>query len=814
MLKEADQGDLTLSALQGVHMLSATPTASEEALFGGPSDQQRSKNLLETKVAGFKFDRLTTTDDEVSAALIRELALRDVKLTPCEGNPNNGDALDNIVLISEWDTFYGRMLPETFIQTLARGSAGKSSSNILIRHYLRGVDGVLPAATDKLHEKEPQRKARQPTEVTEGLNQADYLRRLARQLQERDQELRKAGKGGIKAIGVLGTDIYDKLLVLKSLRELLPGALFFTTGLDARFGHPDEWKAAHNLIVGSPFGLSLHPDLQGRIPPFRDAYQTAIYAATLAAVDDNLSSRYSGFRAAPRIYEIARTGPFDLTETLHSTAGKSQPKSGQPDNPNLRGWFTLSRAALIVGLVMLSSAAFLWIASVIGVSFGSLTYVGRNSDSRCSLLGAPSWMILIVAGLASWLLVYILAAFSRNGGEPFAWFAGISIWPTECVRFLVLLMAIWFLLKTRHALKENERTIQKDFDLKLPKLAIKGQARMLSKLWRERMLASLSLRQWCVKCRYTMADEAEDKVEDKVVAHPLWAHYIRAGTPKIRFLRVAPLALLYFGAGMCLMWLLGFPPVPARGHWSFSFDTLFLIFAVISTIWVTFYIADATTLNRRLIDYLIEGETEWPEKAYANLRKRWGPSAAAEESSATDDQLPPENMAETKGKAGKSKKTGKQPPDTILAQYLDIDLIAKRTEVVGALIYYPFVLISLLIVSRISIFDNWTWPAPLLIVIGLNGGYAAWSAFSLRKTAEKARLEALRNLNDLLIARTAEGDGNKAEAQTARETISMITAEERGAFAAISHHPLIGALLLPSGGAGIWALTQYVPGLF
>ena len=145
---------------------------------------------------------------------------------------------------------------------------------------------------------------------------------------------------------------------------------------------------------------------------------------------------------------------------------------------------------------------------------------------------------------------------------------------------------------------------------------------------------------------------------------------------------------------------------------------------------------------------------------------------------------------------------------------MDIDLIAKRTEVVGTLIYYPFVLISLLIVSRLSVFDNWTWPVPLLIVIGLNGSYAAWSAFSLRKTAEKARREALRNLNDLLVARTAEGYGDGAEAKTARETISMIRAEERGAFAAISRHPLIGALLLPSGGAGIWALTQYLPSLF
>jgi hypothetical protein len=800
--------DSPLEFLRGVRILCATPTASEQLLLSSPAGSQTLKQAMETKVSGLEFERLTTADNEVTTALIEELRLRDVKIGPKCGQDIK--QLDHIALISEWDTFYGRMLPETFIRAVYPPPSS-AHDNILVYHYLRGADGKLPAAGDKPQEKQTDRKVWQPVEATEGLDQADYLRRLARQLQEKDRSLRKDGAGGIKAIGILGTDIYDKLLVLKSLREVLPGTLFFTTSLDARLGHPDEWKATHNLIVGSPFGLTLHPDLQGRIPPFRDAYQTATYAATLAAVDDKLSTRYSGFYAAPRVYEIARNGPFDLTEPLHTTAGKRQRQSGHPDNPNFEGWFTPSRSALLIGLMFLTGVVFLWIGSVIGVSFGSLTYVGRSSASR-PWLGAPSWMVLILVGLVSWLVVYLVARCFRNGGEPFAWFGGISIWPTECIRFLVFLMGLWYLLKAHHALKENERTIQKDFDLAPPGPPIQRDGRLFSKLWCERLLAALSLRQWCVKCRYKKGEY----VEDKVVAQPLWDHYIGAGLPRARILRVAPLAALYLAAGTCLMWLLGFPPVPGRGVWSFSLDTVFLTSAVLSTIWVTFYVADATTLNRRLIDYLIEGETEWPTKAYANLRKRWGPIPETDELPG-QDPVPSETAATEQNKAKSSRdasQSPKRPPDTILAQYLDIDLIAKRTEVVGALIYYPFVLISLLIVSRISVFDNWTWPVPLLIVIGLNGGYAAWSAFSLRETAEKARKEALRNLNDLFIAKTAEGSSNDADAKTAEETISMITAEERGAFAAISRHPLVGALLLPSGGAGIWVLTQYLPGLF
>ena len=255
MLREAEPGNLNLPCLRGVRMLSPTSTASEDVLLDPSWDWKSSKDLLEARITGFHFERLTTTDGEVTEALIKELALRDVTLISNHCHKN--DALDDIALISEWDTFYGRMLPETFIRTLKRLSPRQDTKNVLVYHYLRGVDGLFPTTDDKPQEKQSQDKTKQPSEAIEGLNQADYLRRLARRLKDKDRDLRKDGKDGIKAIGVLGTDIYDKLLVLKSLRKLLPGTLFFTTNLDARFGHPDEWKEAHNLIVGFSFWIEL-----------------------------------------------------------------------------------------------------------------------------------------------------------------------------------------------------------------------------------------------------------------------------------------------------------------------------------------------------------------------------------------------------------------------------------------------------------------------------------------------------------------------------------------------------------------------------
>jgi len=123
------------------------------------------------------------------------------------------------------------------------------------------------------------------------------------------------------------------------------------------------------------------------------------------------------------------------------------------------------------------------------------------------------------------------------------------------------------------------------------------------------------------------------------------------------------------------------------------------------------------------------------------------------------------------------------------------------------------VVISLLIFSRAGIFDYWTWPLPLLLLMGFSVAYAAFSAAYLRRTAERARQQALQRLNDLLIAHVAS-EGESKDVQTIRETAKLIRNECRGAFAAVSEHPLLGALLLPSGTAGIWALLQYFPRLF
>jgi hypothetical protein len=771
-------------ALSKVTMFAATPTASERQLISGFKGTT-AKEILERNVPGLKFHRTTTTDDAICDVLVKELELRGITLA---------DPKTHVALISEWDTFYGRAFPLAF----AKKATDKEGypPNIHPFHYLRGIDGMLPGAgTGETSSKRSQteEKRRGPDEPTEGLDQADYLRRLAQQLKGSHEALRSKGHHGIKAVGVLGSDVYDKLLLLKALRRELPGAVFFTNNLDARFGHPDEWPWARNLIVASPFGLRLSNawpeadsrfDLQGKILPFRDSYQTAVYLAALMASSDKVEAAITGAKAPlgqPRIFEIGRSGPYELDRPGECKAEASV--HPVPSDP----WWNASRICLAIGIAVFALLLWAWTRFVLTARPSQTKMIGleKETGELCDpdQLCSPEERIekgnrvsacpfFVCAPLAAWLFVELVAHFQRGGREPFVWFEGISIWPTEVIRLIAIFLSMIFVWKTDRALAISNENVHDDFGLQQP-----GPKKAGPRFWQD-LVRRLTLRYWLVQhCKTREID-----------AQALWEEYLLSGELRRRWLRIVPLIVLYLLAASCLVVALGAPTVPFRGDYSQVCDVMTLVVAVIASTAITFYVADATFLNRRLIHYLTVSDTRWPEETYQKLRTR---------------------RRFHVGGCGEDK-----PPATVLCDYLETELIATRTQVVGNLIYYPFIVLFLMVISRSSIFDRWDWPVSLILVLLFNATYAAWSAFSLRHSAEAARQKTLDRLDGLLIGHMAAEKPDKSAIDVIREIASAIRGENRGAFASISHHPIFGAILLPSGGLGIWALTQYLPQFF
>ena len=345
---------------------------------------------------------------------------------------------------------------------------GQHPQNILIYHYLRGIDGMLPGTSvaegAKTEEKKSKRKRKKQSslarEMTEGLNQADYLRRLARELVDRNEEFRRKGKSEIKAVGVLGSDVYDKLLVMEALRDALPNAIFFTNQLDARLAHPDEWRWTRNLLVGSPFGLTLREEYQD-VPPFRESDQTAFYTATLLAAGNPARAEFLKKQRCVASRASLRNRPqggvrFDssLHESKDAPAGKFRHGAMvEPGARNLNSGHWLLRDGRN-RLVSLRNS---------GTPQASKG--GEPGDRSFARVLGSSWNMFVILGLCSVVLVWGISCYNASEGEPYSWNDGISIWPTETLRLFAVSLSVFYIWKINKALWESERRVECNFAL-------------------------------------------------------------------------------------------------------------------------------------------------------------------------------------------------------------------------------------------------------------------------------------------------------------------------------------------------------------
>ncbi len=714
-----------ISGLQGIEFYSPWATAADALLTPEwvrkrePKSYDLNKRLFEG--LGIDFTRVLGSNVSLIESLIKELCLRGISVME-----------DNIALISEWDTFYGRTLPKTFAsltqdltmsQCLVRAPEGPnigSSSTLLERvniiedtkkqgnvarnlfryAYLRGLDGQLPSAQKvPNHQKDERQKSKDNSEKIvpdlrnlerpEGKSQLDYIRRLAAKMDsDWNEESSTTNRGSLKAIGVLGSDVYDKILVLQALRELFPNTIFFTTDLDARLLHPRDYKWTRNLIIASDFGLSLNQNIQGHIPPFRQSYQTSVYLASLMAlgfIEENAADKSvvltsllgeSGepnseepftFKTGPRIFEVGRTRAVDLTNDVN------EPPSIHPPNSIE---IPLKTFGLTTLLILLSVILIFWIH--------------------------PSWALaILIFSLTLEGAIACLWLFSNGilfpNGEPFEWFEGVSIWPTVSIRIAAALFSIIFIGKV------------------------------------------------CV--------------DMKRKANDLWNRF-NAGE---HYINILLQTAVFFGVGYVLiMWLFDPPFHPCRGALSCTINKFVLITSVLLMVILIFFILEASRV------------------CLEHCKDVW-----------------------KKGKGPGGTSNGETEKDAILA-------IGNGTKVIGNFLYYPLVVWIFMVLSRLSIFDNWKLSIGLAIVMGIDAGLIFLAAFMQRPFAESVRREALAFLKaERFSATDPKGNTTKRSAQLDL-AIEEIERTRQGAFAPLSQHPVLATVFYPFGGVGAVVFIEYL----
>ncbi len=803
-----------LAFLQGTRIFSPMATAPDDELLqvipGTPAGDTIKANL-ESWVPPdkfgkrrFRFQRTIATDTALVRSLVRELVIRRVK-------PDDG-----IVLISEWDTSYGRALSKTF-KTKIEAERKKQGlfvdpkeEHLWQYSYLRGLDGMLPGeGTEKKTDENKNARENDSTSVEApfGNHQKDYLRRIAARVADLDQRLKKGEKKtSVKAIGILGSDVYDKLLILRALRPRFPAAVYFTTDLDARLLHAEEWASARNLVVASGYGLRLNGWLQQEIPPFRDSYQTSYFLSVQAALlnDGDLDKAMNKLESStPRIFEIGRSQPVDLSVT-ETDEVKCNLASCNSPHPHAGPPAYLPWKPYLFATVLLLLAIWYWnrrtvtylrvkarasIAASLrypGSSYGRARFLGFSPAVKpdpwyCRVLRllVNKWIVGLFFALllVSWLAWQVSRVYhdifivGPAFGEPFSWYEGVSIWPSVFLRAGTGLLALYLFLRGMQRLRKS--------DVQTTRRLFYGHARTLLGYKRARPCLGLHIWHALVReqfCRCVLSGrlwrwfKGEQRQFSKAIF--IWRDTLQPRSRVALIGRVTVGTALLVAIVLILWGILPseVPNTPSRGELSYQVNRCVLFFALLSFAFLLVFVIDSIRRTCRLA-LRLSRPTRWP----ANLEREFG----HDNSRHCDD-------------------------------WLDIQLIATRTAVVGEFIYYPFVIISLLILARSSIFDNWQISANLwfIFIFYLSVSSIA-CAMSLRKAAERARAHALANLTRYII--TGEGreepGKNLAQLKLMKEAI---LAERRGAFSSFMHQPWLKAALLPLGSFSGIQLIEYL----
>ncbi len=804
-------------------------------------------------------------DDDLAQALVEELGLRRVNPAPREGK---AECRDGIVLVSEWDTDYGRSLPVALRERIAARCQGQAP--IWWFSYLRGLDGALPGVREEGPRKRDA-KAREPADAeellangvprdrSEGRSQFDYLRRIGERIRYFDGEEKAQGRPGVRAIGVLGSDVYDKLLVLQALRPSFPDAIFFTTDMDARLTHPDQNAWARNLVVASHYGLALHPGLQRDVPPFRDGYQTAAFLGTMMALapgakapgqelvnewlggsfartaaeragegafDYDAAARPRAF-AGKKLYEIGRTRAVELDANGASPRSRCDrdhlaecrnvhPRRDRnamgPDLAQPQAWLFAGGAAITFLLLLLTSRTVRenWQRIVAAVGVVGAAAAGLRWVIQLDVAGSEApylrglGFVIVAAGTACgvWLAHLVLAARV----------------PRRTAIAVVLLLgaaaaAAIGLLHARPGAGEAMEWFE-------------GTSIWPTEYLR---LAAVVLGLGLLVYGWTALRRQADAIQRAFFvplarrdgASPCAARPALAALRRVAaaFASGFPPAHDYFGRPEGC----GTARVDAAKLWHrYRRRTAFWPTAGRVATGVALAFAAAA-----LVLYLDPPSV--PARGEVAYRAHQLLTAA---SVAVLVVLIFSVVDATRMSTGLIRSLAERPTDwprrtlerfaarcgvpaRLLEGWIDFEFVVALTRGVTRFIYCPFAVLLLLIVSRSTVFDAWDFPLPLLVLVAVAALYATFCALSLRRAAEAARSQIIAAYEDeclRLDAGPARSDGaDPARLATGLRTIveRMKTSEE-AAFLPLTRQPAVRALLIPFGGFGGVSLVEYL----
>lgn len=772
--------------------------------------------------ADIEFVRMIGTDDLLAMQMIEELRRRRIYVVA--KGPEQAGA--HIALVCERDTFYGKSFALVFGAMVACFDAGGTNfdwgryarnlngserrdppplpENVHTYCYTNGIDGRLPGETwgEKAGESKEGRPAepvwmiRRGLEMPTGRGRLDYGRRLANEL--RQHYLRHEGHE-LQAIGVVGSDVYDKMTLLRALCEEFGEVALFTTDLDARLLYHKQLNWTRNVIVASNYGLEVNGEYQRRLcerghddsgsyaeettpprfAPFRDNYQTALFLACRTAL--GLQARVGKARVPfrtldqeilakalshPRLFEIGRGQAVDLSVT--SQAPDEPEVNIHPVHAQCRGLLMVLRRHVWLLLSLVIAATLLWpVLRVI------VPLVSRLEHREYREL--PTWhsslrryrYVMLLAGVA-WVIMAcaIVTDHYDKGGEPFSLTTGVSAWVGILFFLLAMLLGILFIGCSMQTVRANEKAIEAEFGLPgrdEPDKRLMKRAQAYTHETYERTEDFLR------RCYQDKGWKwARGSLGNEVNAVWLWQTHILGWRLSDRLFW----PVVWFGAfslfQSALVKAFGRPHAPCRGDACYRMYACIGLVCFISFLALLILIANETRRRLRVINPIINKHTVWQTSAFDDRKQ------------------------------------------SDISDWLDVRFVARITEGAGKLVYFPSVILLLLIAARLPYFDNWGFPPLLYMIYAIPAAYILGHMAILQLAARRARATALYHLRQKLEAIALGRRRQPVRRERIEGMITEVEALREGAFRPFAENPIVHALLIPSGGAGLLAMLTFL----
>jgi hypothetical protein len=440
-----------------------------------------------------------------------------------------------------------------------------------------------------------------------------------------------------------------------------------------------------------------------------------------------------------------------------------------------------------------------WWWAVVAGGISLLIYPGL----RMRTSAWHAFIALALVLLLAWAWHWVDAAPSASPpaasqGEPLVWLEGISGWPSHFINVLAMLAGVfaldrsWKVARSAHDEEHRWLGVPAVTDVPVPADAptVSGKSSTAagkSKLWLLEWIRERRLGTWKRNVKH-----------DPVDVELVWNEFRRRAGAGARGMRVGFWYVLTGTVTVSMFLALhdeALPNVPVRGHDHRCLITVTMFLALVLLPLVIVAVADAARLTNRLIMALSSGRSIYPtstvERFAAKLgtehQKLWSRRVAAEPRERNGPGRPP---------------AAEPLRHTLLDDWIDMRLIARHSDAITPLVIAPFAMLTLLVIARSRLFDNWalTWPIALvaaLCVVSLGA-----LTISLKLAAEDMRTRALDRMRADWRWLQGSSDDLQKLSEPMQKMIETVEKERRGAFAAPFDQWFFKALLVPLGGAG------------